>query len=134
MSPATQRGVYAQDWPQIAQAIKDDAGWICVRCQQAHGPAADGQCLSVHHFDGDKCNNEPWNLMALCQRCHLSIQGRVDPEIPLLMDPSDWIRPYIAGYYESGSGMPGPTYDLGEWIEKYPAAWPAWAPKLGGAA
>lgn len=89
--------------------------------------------LTVHHFTGDKGCNEPWNLMALCQRCHLSVQARVDPETPLLMEPADWARPYIAGFYESGRGMPGPTYDLLGWIEKYEAQvqpWPSWAPDL----
>jgi hypothetical protein len=128
MSPAVQRGVYADNWDELARETKDAAGWRCVRCDHAHDPSA-GYCLTVHHFDGDKCNNRPWNLMALCQRCHLSVQARVDPDVPLLTEPADWARPYIAGFYESGNGMPGPTYDLAAWIEKYQASgreWPDW--------
>src|SRR5690606_39863221 len=33
--------------------------------------------LTVHHLDGDKANCAWWNLAALCQVCHLVIQGRV---------------------------------------------------------
>ncbi|MDD5305410.1 MAG: hypothetical protein PHS14_20110, partial [Elusimicrobia bacterium] len=33
--------------------------------------------LTVHHLDGNKANVRLWNLAALCQVCHLVIQGRV---------------------------------------------------------
>lgn len=127
MSPAKQRGEYASNWPEISANTKDAAGWACVRCRTAHNPSS-GHTLTVHHFDGDRCNNEPWNLMALCQRCHLRIQAKVDPQVPLLMLPSDWILPYLAGFYEAGQGIPGPGYDLEKWINRYPGEWPAWAP------
>lgn len=39
---------------------------------------AQWRILTVHHLDGDKLNCRWWNLAALCQRCHLSIQGRVN--------------------------------------------------------
>lgn len=55
--------------------------------------------LTVHHFDGDKANCEWWNLMALCQRCHLIVQGRVNPNIPYFLEHSDWAKIYIAGFY-----------------------------------
>jgi hypothetical protein len=29
--------------------------------------------LTVHHIDGNKQNNSPLNLLALCQRCHLRL-------------------------------------------------------------
>jgi len=37
--------------------------------------------------------------MALDQRCHLSIQGRVNPNTPYMLEHSDWCRPYAAGFY-----------------------------------
>ena len=55
--------------------------------------------LTVHHFDGNKSNNRWFNLMALCQVCHLTIQGKVIPEQPWMFEHSEWIKPYIAGYY-----------------------------------
>lgn len=55
--------------------------------------------LTVHHLDGNKANCRWWNLTALCQRCHLTIQGRVQMERVYPWPHSDWFRPYVAGYY-----------------------------------
>jgi len=131
MSPAIQRGKYADNWKEISDLVKDESDWCCARCCSHHNVAS-GHVLTVHHFDGNRDNNERWNLMPLCQRCHLSVQARVDPQVGLLHEPSNWIRPYIAGFYEAGFGVPGPTYDLAAWKAKYESAgqtWPAWAPE-----
>lgn len=131
-------GNYTGDWKRIATRVKEAAEWRCVRCDCPHTPGCNfmpgetGMVLTVHHFDGDKANNAPWNLMALCQRCHLSVQSRVDPERPLMFDPAPWAMPYIAGFYEAGRGVPGPRYELARWIKLYERetgkAWPMWAP------
>jgi hypothetical protein len=55
--------------------------------------------LTVHHLDGEKANCCWWNLTALCQRCHLTIQGRVKMERVWPWEHSDWFKPYVAGYY-----------------------------------
>ncbi len=55
--------------------------------------------LTVHHLDGKKDNDAWWNTLALCQRCHLTIQSIVDPNIPWMLEHSDWFKPYVAGYY-----------------------------------
>jgi 5-methylcytosine-specific restriction endonuclease McrA len=55
--------------------------------------------LTVHHFDGDKANDAWWNHLALCQRCHLTFQSRVNPEIPWLFEHSAWLKPYVGGFY-----------------------------------
>ena len=55
--------------------------------------------LTVHHLDGNKANCEWWNTLSLCQRCHLQIQTRVNPEIPYFLEHSAWFRPYVAGFY-----------------------------------
>lgn len=57
--------------------------------------------LTVHHLDGDKANCRWWNLAALCQRCHLTIQGRVVMARIWPWEHSDWFKPYVAGYYAS---------------------------------
>lgn len=95
------RGAYPADWPAIALAVKAAAGWRCVRCGVSHDPIpATGNSLTVHHLNGDKADCRWWNLLALCQRCHLSVQRRVDPERPwVLTDHSAWFRPYVAGFY-----------------------------------
>ncbi len=114
----------------IALRVKDAANWCCIRCGYVHDVAT-GHVLTVHHFDGDKANCERWNLMALCQRCHLSVQARVNPESPLLFTPRPWAMPYIAGFYAAGRGVPGPLYSLAGWVEEYTRGvgpWPEWAP------
>lgn len=123
------RGAYSEDWKLIATAVKANAGWKCVRCQHVHDPKA-GRCLTVHHFDGDKANCESWNLMPLCQACHLSVQARVDPAQGLMHEPSVWAMPYIAGMVEAGKTPPPPGYDFAGWKSGYERrghVWPVWA-------
>lgn len=55
--------------------------------------------LTVHHLDGRKGNCRWWNLAALCQRCHLQIQGKVKMERVWPWEHSTWFQPYVAGYY-----------------------------------
>lgn len=55
--------------------------------------------LTVHHLTGDKADLRWWNLAALCQRCHLEIQGRVRMEQIYPYEHSEWFKPYAAGYY-----------------------------------
>lgn len=55
--------------------------------------------LTVHHFDGCKSNDAWWNKLSLCQKCHLSFQTRVNPEIPWMFEHSDWIKPFVCGFY-----------------------------------
>lgn len=60
---------------------------------------AQWRILTVHHLDGDKANCRWWNLAALCQRCHLEIQGRVRIAQVYPFEHSDWFKPYAAGWY-----------------------------------
>lgn len=62
--------------------------------------------LTVHHLDLNKSNCAWWNLAALCQRCHLRIQGKVELTQFWMFDFSDWIKPYVAGYYAAQQGKP----------------------------
>lgn len=67
--------------------------------QTAYWLVAQWRILTVHHADGNKSNNAWWNLLALCQRCHLTIQSRVNPEQPYMLEHSEWYKPYVAGFY-----------------------------------
>ena len=91
-------GEYPADWPEIAKAVKEAAGWCCVRCGHPHDAPA-GYVLTVHHLDGDKANCRWWNIPALCQRCHLTIQAKVNMAQVWALEHSDWFKPYAAGYY-----------------------------------
>ena len=91
---------YPSEWPTIAKRIKDAANWKCERCEHVH-EVATGYVLTVHHLDGNKSNCADWNLAALCQRCHLRIQGRVKMDqmfFSEILDVSDWFRPHLEGY------------------------------------
>jgi transcription elongation factor Elf1 len=98
------RGEYPPDWNDIARAVKEAAGWRCVRCNHEHNVKS-GHVLTVHHLDADKSNCRWWNTVALCQRCHLSIQGRVIMERTWMLPHSEWFKPYVAGYYAFHHGL-----------------------------
>lgn len=86
---------YPDNWKEIAKKCKDDAGGCCVRCGI---PNQKGHVLTVHHLDMNPANCEWWNLVALCQQCHLKIQAKVVIERVWMFDHSEWFKPYVAGY------------------------------------
>lgn len=93
---------YPKNWRQIAIDVKAEAGGHCIRCGHVHDPQG-FYVLTVHHLDGDKTNCEWWNLAALCQRCHLRIQGRVNVRQGFLFPElhSDWLLPLLKGFAEA---------------------------------
>ncbi len=62
-------------------------------------PEARWRILTVHHLTGDKADLRWWNLAALCQRCHLTVQGRVQMARVYPWEHSEWFKPYAAGWY-----------------------------------
>lgn len=60
---------------------------------------AQWRVLTVHHLNGIKHDLRWWNLVALCQRCHLSVQSRVVMDRVWPWEHSDWFKPYAAGWY-----------------------------------
>ena len=89
---------YPENWNEIAQRVKDDAQWHCIRCGHFHHPPT-GYMLTVHHLDLNPSNCKWWNLAALCQRCHLQIQAKVIMERTWLLPHTEWFKPYVAGFY-----------------------------------
>ena len=132
---------YPANWSEIAHLVKEAACWKCVRCGQNHDISA-GYMLTVHHLDLDPQNTEWWNLVALCQRCHLSIQARVVMERPWMFDHSKWFQPYVAGYYAHQQGLPTDKeyvmanletlLNYGRPLIEVPAGEPASSPALTG--
>ena len=98
--------IYPKDWNEIAKKVKDEVGWKCVRCSHPHD-CSSHHVLTVHHLDGDTFNCAWWNLVALCQRCHLFVQNYFYfiPATPLFREPKTWVKPYIAGYYAHLAGL-----------------------------
>lgn len=109
---------YPANWKKIATATKEAAHWRCVRCMHPHEkpwkatsldpvpcdlacrhePNGKQRMLTTHHLDMDKANVAWWNLAALCQVCHLSVQARVDWHQYYLLDHSRWMLPYLKGF------------------------------------
>lgn len=99
--PRKGTGDYPLGWSEFARELKEKAAWTCIRCGHPHDPA-NGYTLTVHHVTMNK--GEPfahwWAFLVLCQRCHLSIQSRVDLDRPWVMaEHSEWFKPYAAGFY-----------------------------------
>lgn len=72
---------YPPNWKEISLAIRSRANWCCegtdhfpdCRAVNSHPHPETGSrvILTVAHLDHDTNNNDPANLRALCQRCHL---------------------------------------------------------------
>jgi len=91
------RGQYPPIWTkEFRNALRAKHGNKCERCGHVHDTKA-GYMLTVHHLDNNKSNCEEWNLAVLCQRCHLSIQARVDIDQGWLLEHSEWMKPHIEG-------------------------------------
>lgn len=90
---------YPDNWAEIARDVKQRAGNRCVRCGAANDPAA-GYMLTVAHLIPDKSNVEDWNLVALCQRCHLHLQHKIDFEQPYMFEHSAWLQWRWEAYLE----------------------------------
>jgi transcription elongation factor Elf1 len=103
--PRKSTSEYPPDWKEIARKCKDEAGWKCIRCGHEHSPST-GYTLTVHHPDMSPANCRWWNLLALCQRCHLQIQSKVIMERVWVKPHSEWFKPYVAGYYAFHNGRP----------------------------
>jgi hypothetical protein len=102
--PRKSTGEYPPNWKEIALAVKDAAGWKCVRCDHPHDVPA-GYMLTVHHLDLHPNNCAWWNIPALCQKCHLQIQHKVVMEQPYMFPHSEWFKPYVAAYYGAVEGF-----------------------------
>jgi hypothetical protein len=93
-------GEYPPNWPEISAQVKQEAGNRCERCKRLDDKAS-GYKLTVHHLDGNKSNCARWNLAALCQRCHLSIQDKVFLPQFYMFEHSEWFIPHLIGFYDS---------------------------------
>jgi hypothetical protein len=92
------------DGGEVIHELKtDDYGESSLRVLIALGYRIEARwrILTVHHLDMNKANCKWWNLCALCQRCHLQIQGKVQMARVWPWEHSCWFKPYVAGYYAS---------------------------------
>jgi hypothetical protein len=104
MSPCDERcahggPIYAA--PVLDSELELRRGWTTADLVRGHDGDvfAPWRILTVHHADEDKLNCRWWNLLSLCQRCHLSVQGRVQLDRVWPHEHSAWFRPFVAGFY-----------------------------------
>lgn len=62
---------------------------------------AQWRILTVHHLNGHKTDCRWWNLVPLCQRCHLRVQRVVVMDRVYPWPHSSWFKPYVAAFYAS---------------------------------
>lgn len=91
------KDAYPDNWQEIALRIKKKAGWRCERCGFENDWES-GHVLTVHHLVPEKSLVEDWNLAALCQRCHLHIQAKVDMFQEYMLSHSAWFIPHLEGF------------------------------------
>jgi hypothetical protein len=60
---------------------------------------AQWRILTVHHLTNRKADCRWGNLAALCQRCHLAIQGKVKMDQVFPFEHSEWFKPHAAWWY-----------------------------------
>ena len=71
--------------------------WRCELCGVKNGIRPD--VLTVHHLDSNKWNLLPWNLAALCQRCHREVQWTIDfYQANLTGAYPGWLRTHVEAY------------------------------------
>lgn len=78
----SERAKYPKNWKAISDAVKTEQGWQCVGsdaypdCRARHGhphPETGSKVvLTTAHRDHDVLNMSRSNLVAWCQRCHLT--------------------------------------------------------------
>jgi hypothetical protein len=59
---------YADNWREISERTRANKGYCCESCELDLN--AYKYLLHTHHMDGNKRNNQPSNLKALCADCH----------------------------------------------------------------
>jgi len=70
------RSKYPRDWFEIAELIKEKAGWRCEACGIGHeADGTRGSVLTVHHPNRDPGNPHA-EMKAFCARCHLKDEAR----------------------------------------------------------
>ena len=64
------RGGYAEDWHQIATAMKQQRSWHCDKCGVNLSEPQNQRLLHGHHKNGVVSDNRPSNIDVLCLLCH----------------------------------------------------------------
>ena len=72
--------LYPRNWTDLSFWTRLRAGNKCELCDAKNGcphPVTKSKVvLTVHHLDFNPGNNKEYNLLALCQRCHLRLDKK----------------------------------------------------------
>ena len=71
---------YPENWKALRYDILERSEHCCEFCGVAnHGETQSGKrvVLTIAHLDHDTTHNEPDNLRALCQKCHLTYDAKL---------------------------------------------------------
>ena len=93
-------GTGAPTWGAVQmEAVAGDPKRNAGALSRNGGLHAAWRILTVHHLNGVKHDLRWGNLVSLCQRCHLHIQGKVVMEQPFMGEHTSWFRPHAAWWY-----------------------------------
>lgn len=86
---------YPFDWKKISKAVIKKAQNRCELCgtenYKNHWKTGSKVILTVHHIDSVKYNCSKYNLIALCQRCHLRLDLEKHLEKRIFINKNYWI-------------------------------------------
>ncbi len=74
-NPNYKDGKYTKEILELKESIRKRDNYICQNCskiQEEHH-----RKLDVHHIDGDDTNNDPENMITLCNSCHKTAQEKL---------------------------------------------------------
>jgi hypothetical protein len=92
-------GKYPKDWPKLAKACKERAGWRCERCGKPQGKGK-GHGLNAHHLDWNRSNRNEWDICCICAGCHLIFQHKYQGTEAWLFDFTElWLKSHQDGFY-----------------------------------
>ena len=66
---------YPKEFYEIREQIRERDNNTCQLCNKTKNKSY--RNLDVHHIDGDKKNNQPCNLITLCQYCNLKLRDPI---------------------------------------------------------
>jgi 5-methylcytosine-specific restriction endonuclease McrA len=64
------QNVYNPDFPSKSRAYRQQKNWVCEECGISLSTPAMQRFLHVHHINGQRNDDDPRNLKALCIHCH----------------------------------------------------------------
>lgn len=71
---------YSSNWDIVSRIYRESVNWKCENCRIDLKANEAQKFLHTHHINGDKTNNHPTNLRALCVDCHNQEEGHSLPD------------------------------------------------------